>query len=89
MMTQRTEALYRAHRPPARPGGFPPSLADLIHAVEVTANVGVSKEELASQLRINEELFEAILDDVGVGLAERVAGRIVDRPAFRVTSTSE
>jgi len=69
MMSQRTEALYRAHRPAPRPDGFAPSLADLIHTVEVAAQVGVSKDELAHQLRIDGELFEAIVDDVGVGLA--------------------
>jgi hypothetical protein len=66
MMSQRR---CIAHRPAARAGGYPPSLADLIHAVEVAAKVGVSREELACQLRINGELFEAIVGDVGVGLA--------------------
>jgi hypothetical protein len=37
MMSQRTEALYRTHRPAPRPGGSSPSLADLSHAVEVAA----------------------------------------------------
>lgn len=69
MMSQRTEALYRAHRPAPRPGGSSPSLADLSHAVEVAAQVGVSKDELARQLRIDGELFEAIVHDVGLRMA--------------------
>jgi hypothetical protein len=68
MMSQRTEALYRAHRPAARPGGFLPSLADLIQAVEVGAKVSVSNAELVRQIGIDRELFESIARDVGLQL---------------------
>jgi len=64
MMSQRTEVLYRAHRPGRRRNGFPISLADLVDEVEASVKVGMSKADLCDELGINEELLDSLLQDI-------------------------
>jgi hypothetical protein len=40
----------------------------LLHEVEVAAQVGVPRDELALQLGLHSELFDALVGDAGVSL---------------------
>jgi hypothetical protein len=68
MISERTIKLYEQHPPPAPESQPPPSLQELLHEIEVAAQVGVSREEVALQLGLHPELFDALVDDAGVQL---------------------
>ena len=68
VFSERTIRLYEEHQPAAPEGRSAPTLPELLHEVEVAAQVGVSRDELAGQLGLHSELFDALVDDAGVSL---------------------
>jgi hypothetical protein len=68
MISERTKRLFEEHPPKALEGSPTPTLAELFHEVEVAAKFGISRDELARQLGVHDELFDALVEDVGVRL---------------------
>lgn len=68
MVSERTIRLYEEHYPAAPEGSSAPTLPELLHEVEVAAQVGVPRDELARQLGLHSELFDALVGDAGVSL---------------------
>jgi hypothetical protein len=68
VFSERTIRLYGEHRPAAPEGSSAPTLPELLHEVEVAAQVGVPRDELALQLGLHSELFDALVGDAGVSL---------------------
>ena len=63
-----TIRLYEEHKPAAPEGSSAPTLPELLHEVEVAAQVGVPRDELARQLGLHSELFDALVGDAGMSL---------------------
>jgi hypothetical protein len=68
VFSERTIRLYGEHKPAAPEGSSAPTLSELLHEVEVAAQVGVPRDELALQLGLHSELFDALVGDAGVSL---------------------
>jgi hypothetical protein len=68
VFSERTIRLYEEHMPAAPEGSSAPTLSELLHEVEVAAQVGVPRDELARQLGLHSELFDALVGDAGVSL---------------------
>jgi hypothetical protein len=68
VFSERTIRLYEEHKPAAPEGSSAPTLPELLHEVEVAAQVGVPRDELALQLGLHSELFDALVGDAGVSL---------------------
>lgn len=68
VFSERTIRLYEEHKPAAPEGSSAPTLSELLHEVEVAAQVGVPRDELARQLGLHSELFDALVGDAGVSL---------------------
>jgi hypothetical protein len=66
--SERTARLFEEHPPEAQTGSPTPTLAELFHEVEVAAKFGISRDELARQLGLHDDLFDALVEDVGVRL---------------------
>jgi hypothetical protein len=69
VISERTIKLYERYRPDARRGEAAPTLPELLHEVEVAAKFGISRDELARQLRLHPELFDSLVHDADVSLA--------------------
>jgi plasmid maintenance system antidote protein VapI len=69
VISERTVKLYEQYPPEPRQGETPPTLAELLHEVEVAAKFGISRDELARQLAVHPELFESLVKDADVALA--------------------
>lgn len=68
MIRETTVQLYEQYPPKPRTDGLRPSLAQLLHAVEVAGKFGVSRAELVNQLDLQPDLFDALVYDAGIDL---------------------
>jgi hypothetical protein len=68
VLSERTIRLYEEHNPAAPEESSAPTLPELLHEVEVAAQFGVPRDELARQLGLHSELFDALVADAGVSL---------------------
>jgi hypothetical protein len=68
VISERSARLFEEHPPEAQTGSPTPTLAELFHEVEVAAKFGISRDELARQLGLHDDLFDALVEDVGVRL---------------------
>jgi hypothetical protein len=68
MVSERTVEMYEQHPPGPRDGGQVPSLAELLHEIEVAAKFGIPENDLREQLSISPQLFDALVSDSGLSL---------------------
>jgi hypothetical protein len=66
MISESTIQLYELHPPKLQANGLRPTLAELLHEVEVAGKFGIQRDELARQLDLQPELFEAMVNDSGI-----------------------
>jgi hypothetical protein len=68
MVSDRTVKIYEQHPPRPDAGGQVPTLAELLHEIEVAAKFGVAEDELREQLSLDPDLFDALVSDSGLSL---------------------
>jgi hypothetical protein len=69
VISEKTAKLYEEHPPGSKEGRPALTLPELLHEVEVAAKFGISRDELARQLGLHTELFDALVEDAGVVLS--------------------
>jgi hypothetical protein len=68
VISERTVRLFEEHPPDAQTGSPTPTLTELFHEVEVAASSASRETSLLGQLGLHDDLFDALVEDVGVRL---------------------